>query len=49
MNPKKALTKQEQLNYWVEQYLQAKLSGDRIKIKMYESVILKLGGKIPKI
>jgi hypothetical protein len=47
---KKALSsKQEQINYWVEQYLQAKVTGDRNKMKMFEAVIIKLGGKVPKL
>jgi uncharacterized membrane protein YbaN (DUF454 family) len=46
---KTCMTKQEQINHWVQQYLQAKASGDKTKMKIYESVILKLGGKIPKL
>ncbi len=49
MKPKKALNKQQQIDYWVEQYLQAKTNGDRNKMKMFEAVIIKLGGKIPKL
>jgi len=49
MTPKVCLSKQEQINHWVQQYLQAKASGDKAKTKMYEAIILKLGGKIPKI
>lgn len=36
------------VNYWVEQYLQAKLEGKKELMKMYADIILKLGGKIPK-
>lgn len=49
MKPKKCLTKQEQINYWIEQYLQAKANGDKTKTKMFEALIVKLGGKIPKL
>jgi hypothetical protein len=49
MKPKTAMKKSEQINYWIEQYLQAKASGDKTKAKMFEAVILKLGGKIPKL
>jgi hypothetical protein len=49
MKPKKCLTKQEQINYWIEHYLQAKVSGDKAKTRMFESLIIKLGGRVPKI
>ena len=49
MKPKKTLSKQQQADYWVEQYLQAKTNGDTKRIKMFEALIIKLGGKIPKI
>ena len=49
MKPKIAMKKSEQLNYWIEQFLQAKASGDKTKMKMFEAVILKLGGKVPKL
>lgn len=49
MKPKVCMTKQEQINYWIEQYLQAKTSGDRTKVKMFEAIIVKLGGKIPRL
>ncbi len=49
MKPKKALTKQQQIDYWVEQYLQAKTNGDKKRMKMFEAVIIKLNGKIPKL
>jgi hypothetical protein len=49
MKPKVYMTKQEQINYWIEQYLQAKTSGDRTKVKMFEAIIVKLGGKIPRL
>lgn len=49
MKPKKALTKQQQIDFWIEEYLQAKTNGDTKRMKMFEAVILKLGGKIPKI
>lgn len=46
---KTAMSKKDQINYWIEQYLQAKANGDKNKMKMYEAVIIKLGGKIPKL
>jgi hypothetical protein len=49
VKPKKCLTKKEQINYWIEQYLQAKVNGDRTKMKMFESLVIKLGGVIPKL
>jgi hypothetical protein len=49
MKPKTALTKQQQIDYWIEQYLQSKASGDRNKMKMFEAIIIKLGGKIPRL
>lgn len=49
MKPKVALSKQKQIDYWVEQYLQAKTNGDTKRMKMFEAVILKLNGKIPKL
>jgi len=49
MKPKVALTKAQQLEHWIQQYLQAKAKGDTKLMKLYESVINKLGGKIPKI
>jgi len=49
MKPKKCLTKQEQINHWVEQYFQAKTNGDKIKAKIFEALIIKLGGKVPKL
>jgi hypothetical protein len=49
MNPKKALTKEQQLEHWVQQYLQAKASGDTKLANICKDVILKLGGKIPKL
>jgi hypothetical protein len=49
MKPKKALTKEQQLEHWVQQYLQAKASGDTKLANICKDVILKLGGKIPKL
>lgn len=46
---KKALTKKEQAHHWQEKYLEAKANGDKVKMKMYEAVILKLGFKPPKL
>lgn len=49
MKPKTAMTRKEQINYWIEHYLQAKTLGDKNRMKMFESLIIKLGGKVPKI
>lgn len=49
MKPKKCITKKEQVEYWIQQYLQAKANGDKTRAKMFESLIIKLGGKIPKL
>jgi hypothetical protein len=49
MKPKKVMSKQEQVNYWSQLYLQAKVSGDKTKMKMFEALILKLNGKVPKL
>ena len=46
---KKALTKKEQADYWQEKYLEAKMNGDKTKIKMFEAIILKLGFKPTKL
>lgn len=46
---KTCMTKKDQINYWIEQYLQSKANGDKTKMKMFEAIIIKLGGKIPKI
>lgn len=43
------MPKIEQINYWIEQYLQAKASGDKTRMKMFEAVIIKLGGRVPKL
>ena len=49
MKPKKCMSKQEQLIHWTQQYLQAKADGNTKLLKIYEALIVKLGGKIPKI
>ena len=49
MNPKTAMTVKQQIEHWTQQYLQAKANGDTKLLKMYEALILKLGGKIPKL
>jgi hypothetical protein len=48
MKPKVAITQKQQLDYWVQQYLQAKTEGNTKLIRIYEALIVKLGGKIPK-
>jgi hypothetical protein len=49
MEPKKCLTKKEQSNHWLQLYLQAKTSGDKKKMKLYEAILLKIGVAIPKL
>jgi hypothetical protein len=49
MKPKKTMDKKEQIEYWSAQYLQAKANGDTKKIKMYADLIIKLGGKPPRL
>lgn len=46
---KKEKSRKEGLHYWIEQYLQAKASGDKNKAKIFEAIILKLGGKVPRL
>lgn len=43
------MNKTKQIEYWIEQYLQAKAAGDKNKAKMFEAIIVKLGGKIPRL
>ena len=43
------MTVKQQIEHWTQQYLQAKADGNTKLTKIYESLILKLGGKIPKI
>jgi hypothetical protein len=49
METKKVLTKKQQLEHWHQLYLQAKTSGDKKKMKLYEAIIIKLGATIPKL
>lgn len=49
MEPKKCLTKKQKVEHWIQCYLQAKTEGDKKKMKMYEAVILKLKGTIPRL
>jgi hypothetical protein len=48
MKPKVCMTQKQQLDHWVQQYLQAKTEGNTKLIRIYEALIVKLGGKIPK-
>jgi hypothetical protein len=43
------MTKAKQVEHWIEQYLQAKASGDKTRMKMFEALIVKLGGKVPRL
>jgi len=49
VNPKKVMTKAQQIQHWTQEYLQAKASGNTKLMKIYEALILKLGGKLPKL
>jgi hypothetical protein len=49
MKPKKCLTKQQQVEYWTQKYLEAKTGGNTKLMKLYESVINKLGGKVSRL
>jgi hypothetical protein len=46
---KKFWTKQEQIDYWVQQYLQGKASGDKKMMDICKAIIEKLGGKVPRL
>lgn len=48
MKEKKCMSRADQLSYWIQQYLQAKTEGNTKLIRIYEALIVKLGGKIPK-
>lgn len=49
MKPKTMMPQKNQLEYWIERYLQAKTDGDTKRMKMYSDLINKLGGKTPKL
>lgn len=49
MKPKTVMTQKQQLDHWTQQYLQAKADGNTKLTKIYEALIVKLGGKIPKL
>lgn len=46
---KKITTKKEQINYWQQLHLQAKTDGNTRLMKLYEALIIKLGGTILKL
>lgn len=48
MKPKVCLTVKQQIEHWSQLFLQAKTDGDSKKAKLYEALILKLKGKVPK-
>jgi hypothetical protein len=48
MKPKVCLTRNKQIEHWIQCYLQAKVTGDTKQVKIYEALILKLEGKVPK-
>jgi hypothetical protein len=43
------MSKKAQVDHWIQQYLQAKTEGNTRLLKIYEALILKLDGKIPKL
>jgi hypothetical protein len=49
MKPKVALTKEQQIEHWIQIYLQAKQSGNTRVMNICKDIIIKLGGKIPKL
>jgi hypothetical protein len=49
LKPKICLTVKQQLEHWTQLYLQARTDGDKKQTKIYEALIIKLGGKVPKI
>jgi hypothetical protein len=49
MKPKICMTVKQQLEHWTQAYLQAKADGNTKLTKIYEALIVKLGGKIPKL
>lgn len=49
MKPKKAFTKQEHIDFWIQQYLQAKADGNTKLMSICKNIISKLGGNIPRL
>lgn len=49
MSQKKPKSKEESIQVLQEQYLQAKASGDTKTVKMLETIIKRIGAKIPKL
>jgi hypothetical protein len=37
------------VSHWIEKYIQSHLDGNKTLKKLYGDIILKLGGKIPKL
>ena len=48
MKPKVCLTKKQQLDHWTGLLFQARIDGDTKKVKIYEALIIKLGGVPPR-
>lgn len=42
-------TKEQQIEYWIQSYLQAKQSGNTKLMSIFKDIIEKLGGKVPKL
>jgi hypothetical protein len=49
MKPKICLTKKQQIEHWTQLYYQAKADGNTKLMKLYEALIVKLGGTISKL
>jgi hypothetical protein len=49
LKPKVCMSKKSQVDHWIQQYLQAKAEGNTRLLKIYEALIIKLDGKIPKL
>jgi len=41
--------KKKSVEHWIQLYLQAKAEGNKTQMKLYASIITKLGGTIPKL
>jgi len=48
VKPKVRLTIKQQIEHWAQLYTQAKTEGDSKKAKLYEALIIKLKGRVPK-
>jgi len=46
---KKEPEKDKKIEHWIQMYLQAKENGDTKLMKMYEAIIKRLNGQLPKL